>query len=270
MSVSKRLTIVFLIFYLSVIIYLFLFLLLPDFQNVIMNSRQNIVNLTKGASYIWAIIISVIICLLGSASIGFPVPFPFVLFLFSNSLYSEFGNEGFLLIIGIAIAGGLGAALGELTSYLVGKGAKRILEMSERTEIKDSKLLKNIQGFGRLVIDHPKHMYFYIFLAAALPIPDDPLWIALGMAKEKFNFYKLLIWGWAGKNITTLFYVFLPVLITVGFYTSGIEVNDKSSIITEAILLLVTITVMFFIMSFDWEKYLVKRNQKKLLKDGVK
>jgi hypothetical protein len=225
-----------------------------------MNSRQDIVNMTKGVNYIWAIIISIIVCLLGSASIGFPIPFPFVLFLFSNSIYLEFGNEGFLLIIGIAIAGGFGAALGELTSYLVGKGAKRI---SERTGAEDSQVLKNIQGFGRIVIDHPKSMYFYIFLAAALPIPDDPLWIALGMAKKKFNFYKCLIWGWIGKNITTLFYVFLPVLISVGFSTSGIEINDSSSIITEAVLLLVTITVMFFIMAFDWTKFLENRKLKK-------
>ena len=44
----------------------------------------------------------------------------------------------------------------------------------------------------------------------------------------------------------------------------GIESNSKSSIITEAVLLLVTITVMYFIMAFDWVKFLEKRKQKKM------
>jgi hypothetical protein len=34
----------------------------------------------------------------------------------------------------------------------------------------------------------------------------------------------------------------------------GIEFNDISSVITEAIMLLITIT--FFIMSFNWNKYI--------------
>ena len=253
MTVSRSLSIVFLVFYLGAIIYLLLYLFVPDFQDFIIESRQNIVYITEGANYYWALFISFIICLLGSASIGFPVPFPFVLFLFSNSLYTEFGNSGLILIFGLGVAGGLGAALGELTSFLVGRGARKIPSIAE------SKTLENVQGFGKLILDHPKSMYVYIFIAAALPIPDDPLWIALGLSKQKINFFKCLIFGWLGKNITTLFYVFLPILINIGFSTSGIEVNDVSSVITEALMLIATLTIMFFILAFDWNKFLNKR-----------
>ena len=268
MAVDKKLTFVFLFFYISVIIYLLLFLLVPEIRSAIIKGRHNLANLTEGENYIWALVIALIICLIGSASIGFPVPFPFVLFSLSNSIYMRYSNQGLTLnqilingsfwfeISGIAIAGGLGAALGELTSFLLGIGAKKIAEK------KDSKTLENIQGFGRLVLEHPNSMHFYIFIAAALPIPDDPLWIALGMSERKFSISKCLLAGWMGKNITTFFYVLLPILILMGFSASGIEVNDVSSIITESIMLLVSLTIMFFILAFNWSQFLENKQKK--------
>jgi hypothetical protein len=255
MAVSKSLTIVFLIFYIGIVVYLLLYIFVPEFQAAITTSRTFIENLTKGKNYFWAIFISFLISLLGSASIGFPIPFPFVLFLLSNSIYESQGNDGLLLIFGLGIAAGLGAALGEFTSFYVGKGVKKIVNENSPT-------IRNVQGFGKLVLDHPKSMYFYIFLAAALPIPDDPLWIALGMSKQKINFVKCLLFGWTGKNLTTLFYVFLPILLLIGFSASGIEGNNFSSVITEALMLIATLTIMFFILSFDWNKFLQKRKQK--------
>jgi membrane protein YqaA with SNARE-associated domain len=195
-----------------------------------------------------------------------------VLFSLSNSIFLKYTNQGLILseillsgpfwleIMGIAIAGGLGAALGEITSFLLGRGAKIIVEKSD----KESKTLHNIEGFGKLIIEHPNRMYLYVFIAAALPIPDDPLWIALGMSEKKFNIPKLILAGWAGKTITTTIYVLLPILIILGLAASGIEVNDESTVITEAIMLLVTLTIMFFILAFDWNKFL--EDQRKKLK----
>ncbi|MFX0072341.1 MAG: hypothetical protein ACFFAO_14740 [Candidatus Hermodarchaeota archaeon] len=275
MAVDNKLIVVFMVFYLAVILYLLLFLFIPEIKEVIMNSRRELANLTEGTNYFWALLIVLIICLVGSASIGFPVPFPFVLFSFSNSIYLRYVNQGLMLneiltngmfwleISGIALAGGLGAALGELTSFLLGRGAKIIVEKSEQ----ESKVLENVKGFGKLIIEHPRGMYLYVFIAAALPIPDDPLWIALGLSEKKFNLPKLLLAGWLGKTITTFFYVLLPILLILGFAASGIEVNDESTVITEALMLLVTLTIMFFILAFNWNKFLEdKRKQLKSLK----
>jgi len=270
MAVSKKLTIVFIIFYLSVIVYIFLFLYLPDFQNFIVNSRQNLTIITQGANYFWALLISLGICFLGSASIGFPVPFPFVLFSLSDSIYRNFSSLGlditqillsgpfWFQIIGLAVFGGLGSALGEFTGYSVGYGAKKLVK--ER----DSDLLVNVNGFGKLILENEKRTPFYIFLFALTPLPDDILFLPLGMIK--YPFWKCIIPGWLGKNVTTLFYCCWSIFVALGLVTQGIQSNDISSVITEAILLLVTITVMFFIMSFNWTKYLEKRSQKKLKK----
>jgi membrane protein DedA with SNARE-associated domain len=268
MAVPKKLTIVFTILYLSVIVYILLFLFVPNFQNFIIASRQNLTVLTQGSNYFWALLISLIICFLGSASIGFPIPFPFVLFSLSNSVYWNYYNNGlevaqilqtstfWLEILGIALIGGLGSALGESTGYAVGYGTKKLAEQ------KGSTLLNNVDGFGKLILENEKRAPFYIFLFALTPLPDDILFLPLGMIK--YPFWKCILPGWLGKSFTTLFYCCWPIFVALGFVAQGIQTNNTSSIITEAILLLVTITVMFFIMTFNWPKYLEKRREKKI------
>jgi membrane protein YqaA with SNARE-associated domain len=270
MAISNKLTLVFTFFYLGVIIYLILFLTVPAVQNVIVQSRQNIAGLTEGSNYFFALLIAFFICLLGNASVGFPIPFPFLIFSFSNSIFIRYSSLGlnlgeillngpfWLEILGIAIVGGLGSALGELVGYLIGIGAKKVVSKSQ------SKTLDNIQGFGKLVIDHPKSMHLYIFIAAALPIPDDPLWIALGMSDKKINFPICILWAWLGKNVTTVFYVIFPILISLGFGATGIEIDDISSVITEVSMLIITLAIMQFILSVNWEKYIKNRREKKL------
>ncbi|MFW9939789.1 MAG: VTT domain-containing protein [Candidatus Thorarchaeota archaeon] len=269
MAVPKKLTIVFTSFYLIIIIYILLFLFIPEIQDSIINLRENLTVITEGRNYYWALLISFVICFLGSASIGFPIPFPFVIFSLSNSILGKYiasgltvnqtlGSGGFWLeIIGITLVGGLGSALGEFTGYTVGYGTKRIAE--ER----HSDFLNNVDGFGKLVLENQKRTPFYIFLFALTPLPDDILFIPLGMIK--YPFWKSIVPGWLGKSFTIFFYCCWPIFIALGFTAQGIESNSVSSIITEAIMLLATISVMFFIMAFDWTKLLEKRKQKKQL-----
>ena len=165
-------------------------------------------------------------------------------------------------ILGIVLIGGLGSALGELTGYAVGYGTRKV------SEERDSGLLNNVDGFGKIILENKKFTPLYIFVFALTPLPDDILFLPLGMMK--YSFWKCIIPGWLGKNFTILFYCLWAILFQLGFTSQGIQPNSESSIITEAILMFVTITVMFFIMAFDWEKYLAKRKQKKQLKDGVK
>lgn len=269
MAISNKLTIVFTFFYLGVMIYLILFFTVPPFQDAIIQSRHDISGLTEGSNYFIVLLIAFFICLIGNASVGFPIPYPFIIFSFSNSIVTRYLNLGltigetlmsgpfWLEILVLAVVGGLGSAVGELVGYIIGIGAKKVAKISH------SKTFNNVQGFGRLVLDYPKSMYFIIFLAAALPIPDDPLWIALGMSKKKIHLPICFIWSWLGKNVTTIFYVIIPILISLGFGFTGIELDDFSSVITEAFMLMLTLAVMQFILSFNWEKYLNNRRAKR-------
>ncbi|MHA2288547.1 MAG: hypothetical protein ACXABG_07155 [Promethearchaeota archaeon] len=272
MAISNKLTFVFAFFYIGVIVYLLLFLTVPAIQDVIIQSRQDIAGLTEGSNYIIALFIVFFICLIGNASVGFPIPYPFIIFSLSNSIFIRYSNIGlnlgeillngpfWLEILILAVVGGLGSALGELVGYLIGLGAKKVAKKSQ------SKTLSNVQGFGKIMLDHPKSMHIYIFIAAALPIPDDPLWIALGMSDKKFNFPICFVWAWLGKNVTTIFYVIFPILISLGFGATGIEVDDVSSVITEALMLILTLAIMQFLLSFNWEKFYRNYRKEKKVK----
>ena len=256
---NKRLNIVFLIVYLTVFTYIFLFLLVPPFKEFIIDLRNSMSIITEGGNYIWALFISFGICFLGSASIGFPVPFPIVLFSLSNSVYIKYESMGLLVdqivmsgnfwleILGLAIIGGLGAAAGELTGYVLGYGAKRI------EEARGSETLKNLNGFSRLILKDDKRTSLYVFLFALTPLPDDIIFIPIGM--RKYPLWKTLIPAWLGKNVTTLLYCCWPLFLEAGLITFGLESNDTSTIITEAIILVFTITIMYFIFSFNWDRY---------------
>ena len=265
MAVPKKLTIVFTIIYLIIITYIFLFLFIPDFQNIVINSRNIFSEITEGPNYFWALLISFVICFLGSASIGFPIPFPFVLFSLSNGVYFKYYDSGLTLvqilnsgpfwleILGIALVGGLGSALGELTGYAVGYGTKKF------ADDKNSDLLNKIDGFGKIILKNKKRTPLYIFLFALTPLPDDILFLPLGLVK--YPWWKCIIPGWLGKSFTIFFYCCWPIFIALGLTSQGISTNDKATIITEAIILLVTITVMFFIFTFDWSKYFNKHHE---------
>ncbi len=267
MAVPKKLSIVFLFFYIAIISYLAAFFFIPEFQAAAIDFRRGMASLTEGVNYYWAVLIAVGICFLGSASVGFPIPFPFVLFSLSNSVYLKYLGRGLILqevlvngsfwgeILVLTIFSGLGCALGEVTGYAIGYGAKKLADETH------SELLKNIDGFGKVLLENEKRAPLYVFLFALTPLPDDILFLPLGMLK--YPFWKCIIPGWAGKTFTTLLYCLWPILIALGFLATGVDTSDISSIITEAIMMLITITVMYFIMGFNWDKYLKNRRENK-------
>lgn len=256
-------------FYLAIVIYLLLFFLVNEVREGIISFRENLIFITHGNNYIWALLIAFIICLLGSASIGIPIPFPFVLFTLSNSVKIKYLNKGLMMeqilissefwleIMGIAIIGGLGCIIGEYTSFFLGKETRKIAEKG------DFQSLKNIKGFGRLFLNNPKKIKLYTFLMAATPFPDDLIMFSVSLYNPKFKFRSILLYGWMGKTVTTTFYCTLGILIDLGLEIFEIETNIVSNIVSEAIMLLVTITIMFFILGFDWNKYIENKYREK-------
>lgn len=266
MTLSKRLLYVFIFFYVIVSAYLLCFFVFPEFQDFVISVRSSFVILTEDTNYFWGVFIAFLVCLIGSASIGFPIPFPFILFTLSNSLLMKYGNQGLLFqeilansnfwmeIMGFVVFGGLGCAIGELAGYIAGYGAGKLIDTSS------SKIMKNLSGFGKLVLENEKRTPLYIFLFALTPAPDDLLYIPLGLLKYKW--YKALIPGWIGKTFTTLFYCLWPVLVRLGLLGIGAELTTIQDVIIEGIMLILTLTIMMFIFGFDWSRYLEDRQKK--------
>jgi len=179
--------------------------------------------------------------LIGASSIILPIPYTIVIF-FIASQYDP------LLL---AIAGGTGAALGEFTGYLLGFYGQKIL--SEERRRKMSFMVKLFGRYGPLAI----------FLFSLTPLPDDLLFIPLGILRYKF--IKAFIPAILGKiSMIFLLAYFGRIGSAVILLIFG-EGNEWIGMTITAVLLAIILVLLFRI---DWEKvfnkYVAKRGESKI------
>ena len=132
-----------------------------------------------------------------------------------------------------SVVGGLGAALGKVVVYLTGLGTSELLP--ERVK-------KNLEIFSRIA---QRGIFIAIFLFAALPLPDDVLYIPLGIAR--YPLLKFFIAVWAGKVVIT----FLSILFGKT-YSVVMEEYNISFGTSMIILIVVTIILTIIISRMDW------------------
>lgn len=127
--------------------------------------------------------------LITSATIILPMPF-FILIPASVK---------FLNPLGVGIAAGLGASIGEMTSYLLGLGGNKIA------------LLKKKKTFGK-IIGHAEEWYekhggfFATFVFAVLPLPFDIVGILCGIMR--YDIKKFFIATLLGKLLKYIFFAY--------------------------------------------------------------
>ncbi|MEM2466611.1 MAG: VTT domain-containing protein [Candidatus Bathyarchaeia archaeon] len=172
-----------------------------------------------------------LISLIGSTSIFFPVPYTVVIFTVAP----------FFDPILIALASGAGSAIGELTGYMLGLGGRKII--SEKRKHQMEALVKIFGKYGPIAI----------FLFALTPLPDDMLFIPLGIMH--YNLLKAFIPAITGKICMSLIIAYSArYAITIIERMFGIEsdwITALISMILAVILLIIVLAVMFKI---DWEK----------------
>ena len=174
-----------------------------------------------------------VLSFVGTASIIIPIPY--TLIIFTLSLTGQWNSS--LLII----AGGLGSALGELTGYALGYFGRRIV--SEERQRKMTYLVRVFDRYGPLAI----------FVFALTPLPDDLLFIPLGIMKYKV--YKAFIPSLIGK----LLMIF--ILVNSGNIAGNIFVSlfgEGGTLWGMIITTILLIVVIFALYRIDWEKLLRK------------
>ncbi|NIO21335.1 MAG: hypothetical protein GTN76_11515 [Candidatus Aenigmarchaeota archaeon] len=123
-----------------------------------------------------------LINLVGSASIIFPVPSFIVTFTFGGILNPWL----------VGLVAGVGAALGELVGYVIGKGGKKLIDK------KHEKILARSRAWME------KHGAFSIIVLFALtPLPDDVIGIICGMIN--YDLKRFFLASLTGKIIMSLF-----------------------------------------------------------------
>lgn len=95
--------------------------------------------------------------------------------------------------VGVALAAGAGAALGETTGYLMGFSGQGIIE--------DSPIYKRLEGWMER---------FGVWVILVLAIIPNPLFDLAGLAAGalRMPIWKFLLWAWIGKTIKMLLFAY--------------------------------------------------------------
>jgi membrane protein YqaA with SNARE-associated domain len=178
---------------------------------------------------------------LGAASIFIPLPYTVVLLTVSAS--GQFNP--FLL----ATVAGIGAGVGELVGYGLGYFGRRYV---------DKKYGRRFNAIVKL-LDYRYYGPIAVFIFALLPLPDDLLFIPLGLLR--YNLWKVFVPCMLGKFLMS----FIIVYVGQEIGQSIIEGSPMFAIIMVVLLILILIAMF----KIDWGK-LVKRYVPKETKKRVR
>ncbi|MEM3626785.1 MAG: VTT domain-containing protein [Candidatus Bathyarchaeia archaeon] len=181
-----------------------------------------------------------LIALIGASSIFFPIPYTVVIFTIGGL---KTGVTWAFEPIWIAVAAGIGSAVGEFSGYIIGFGGRKII--SEKYKKKVSSLVKVFNRFGPITI----------FIFALTPLPDDLLFIPLGVMR--YDFVKAFVPALIGKFCMNLIVAYSGRFsIEIIRSVFGVE-SDWMSALIGAVLAVILLIIVFVIMfKIDWEKYL--------------
>lgn len=176
---------------------------------------------------------------LSSPSLG-----PFVISLICNSI--PFASLPYLIIILsyaisysslydkilIVVSSAFGASIGKLVIYVIGRVFSKTLSPASR---------RNVELFSKIA---KKSTALAVFAFAALPLPDDVLYLPLGVSKFSLPTYFMAVF--LGK-------VFLKSLVV--FYGSALTLAGKGlGYWTIPFLILISIVITYYIIKIDWSK----------------
>jgi membrane protein DedA with SNARE-associated domain len=144
----------------------------------------------------------------------------------------------------LTVAGGLGSGIGEFSGYLLGYYGRSVI--SEKQQRKMDYMMRVFDRYGPITI----------FLFALTPLPDDLLFIPLGILRYKF--IKAFIPNILGKTLmcAILAYggqLFGNILISA-FGESTPEIKLLISITTVMVLVFILVAML----KIDWEKVFEK------------
>lgn len=188
-----------------------------------------------------------VISLLGALSIFFPIPYTVVIF----TLGAHF--EPAL----IAIAAGLGAAIGEFSGYMLGLSGRKFISPERRRKMEF--MVKVFNRFGPIAI----------FVFALTPLPDDLLFIPLGMMR--YSIVRAFVPALIGKMCMN-FIVAYSGRYTIGvirniFGEGGDWIATSLGMLLAGVLLVIIMIIMFKV---DWEKLFEKYERKQTEKEKMK
>jgi len=176
--------------------------------------------------------------LIGAASVIIPIPTTVALLgVAALRIY-----DPFLL----ALAFGLGAAVGQLTSYAVGCTGRAVVGKKHKRRL--DALLKIFDRYGMVAV----------FFFALTPLPDSLLFIPMGLVH--YSLWKVFVAAVAGKISMSLIITYVG-----GAMGEAFAENWIFTVVTTFLLVLVVIAMF----KIDWEKIVGKYLPKEKRKSNI-
>jgi membrane protein YqaA with SNARE-associated domain len=203
---------------------------------------QDIINWMMSFSAQYGYFGILLVSLIGATSIFFPIPYSVVVFAVAGL---KNGGVWVFEPVWLAVAAGIGSALGEFSGYLLGLGGRKVI--SERYKKKMDLLVRVFNKFGPVVI----------FIFALTPLPDDLIFIPLGVMR--YSIVRAFLPALLGKFIMNLIIAYSG-RFSIQYINSifGQEGTLASALIGMAIAIVFTIIILIVMFKLDWEKYLEK------------
>jgi membrane protein YqaA with SNARE-associated domain len=175
------------------------------------------------------------ISLIGAMSIIVPIPYTFIIL--------TLGIEGMNPLL-LTVAGGLGSGVGEFSGYILGYYGRSVI--SEKQQRKMGYMIRIFDHYGPITI----------FLFALTPLPDDLLFIPLGILRYKF--IKAFTPCILGKTLMCAILAYggqmFGNILSMVFGESTPEMELFISIITAIALVFILVAML----KIDWEKIFEK------------
>ena len=177
-----------------------------------------------------------LVSFIGSLSIIVPIPYTVIIF--------TLGLNGWNPLV-LAASGGLGSALGELSGYALGYYGGKVISRERRRKMEY--FVKLFGRYGPLLV----------FIFALTPLPDDLLFIPLGLLRYKF--INMFIPCLLGKT--------LMCYILAGFGNVAKNVllqlfGEENMLLTTIVTAVLLMVIFIILLRVDWEelfeKYVVK------------
>ena len=178
-----------------------------------------------------------LISLIGAMSIFVPIPYTVVIFILG-------GLETFDPFL-IAVAAGIGSAIGEFSGYLLGVGGRKVI--GDRYKKRMDFITKLFKKYGSVAI----------FIFALTPLPDDLLFIPLGVMR--YSLLRAFIPAVLGKFFSNLIIAYsgrLSLDIVKNIF--GVEGEGMSLLISTIIGIFLLVIVLIIMFKVDWEKHFSK------------
>jgi membrane protein YqaA with SNARE-associated domain len=221
------------------LIYWVIILVVPGFLGPLQLMYSWLVNLTLLIGYPGAFIVS----FLGCATILLPFPYvgvPFILGGFRDLAMDVFAFDPWI----VGLVAGVGAALGEMISYLIGYGGGALIDENQKS------------GFRDFVQKYPRTTPLVLWFLAVTPIPDDVLLVPLGAAK--YSWWRVFLPQWVGKTmfLTAIAWAGRIGMDWIGLLLGGTDLNNAFTKSIEVIGLLLVILAIYFIVRTNWSNRL--------------